>query len=235
MISLRVIILLASVVLIGCRSTTHPPGLVALWSGEENADDSVGDSNGQLVNGVEFGPGKVGSAFIFNGIDAYVNVPSSAATKMTGPFTIVAWINYSRTSGSGNDSVMVVTKGIDAATSTDWGLGISPAQKLRPHAQIGPTWVFFDCATTLETGVWYQVAMVYNGKNIQGYVNGDLDGFQPVAGALQATDYPLKIGAYALVYPAGLFPGKVDELMLYNRALSADEIKSLYEKSKGSE
>jgi hypothetical protein len=209
-----------------------PSGLVALWSGEDNANDSLGKSEGQVLNQTGFAPGKVGKAFDFDGVGSYVNVPSNPAIKMTGPFTIMAWINYSRTSGNYQDSVMVVTKGIDAVTSMDWGLGISPAQKLRPHAQIGPDWIYFDCDTTLQTGVWYQVAMVYSGTNIQGFVNGTADGNKVVSGALLATDNPLRIGAYASVYPPAFFSGKIDELALYNRALSAEEIQKIYSEQK---
>lgn len=210
----------------------HPAGLVALWSGEGNANDSVGTSHGQLLNQTGFAPGKVGQAFNFNGVDSYVNIRGNPAIKMTGPFTIVAWVNYSRTSGNYQDSVMVVTKGIDAVTSMDWGLGISPAQKLRPHAQVGSDWIYFDCDTTLQTGVWYQVAMVYSGTNIQGYVNGAADGSKVVSGALLATDNPLRIGAYASVFPPAFFPGRIDELALYDRALSAEEIQRIYNEQK---
>jgi hypothetical protein len=210
----------------------NPPGLVALWSGDGAANDSVGGNHGALHGGVSFASGKVGQAFNFNGIDSYVNVPSSPAIKMTGPFTIVAWINYLRTSGVGNNAVSVVTKGIDAATTMDWGLGISPGQKLRPYAQIGADWIYFDCDTILNTGVWYHVAMVYNGTNIQGYVNGTLDGSKTVSGVLQATDYPLRIGTYASVLAPGFFPGEIDELAIYNRALSASEIQTIYAEQK---
>jgi alpha-tubulin suppressor-like RCC1 family protein len=208
--------------------TPAPANLAAWWSAEGNANDSDGTNQGTLVGGVGFTNGIHGQAFVFNGTNGYVNVPSSPAIKMTGPFTAEAWVNYSRTSGVGNNSVMVMAKGIDASTSLDWGMGISPAKKLRPHAQIGSSWVFFDCASTLNTGVWYHVAMVYNGTNLQGYVNGVLDGSQTVSGTLQATDYPLRIGTYASGYQPWFFPGQVDELALYNRALSATEIQSIY-------
>ena len=48
-----------------------PAGLVSWWPGDEDARDIVGPNDGQLFGGAEFGPGVVGQAFKFNGIDGY--------------------------------------------------------------------------------------------------------------------------------------------------------------------
>ena len=122
---------------------------------------------------------------------------------------------------------MIVTKGIDAATTMDWGLGISPGGKLRPHIKTGGSWATLDCSTTLAIGTWYHVAMVYNGSGVTGYINGVADGVRSLSGSLAATDNGLRIGAYATVYP-GFFPGLIDELSLYSRALSAAEVLALF-------
>ncbi len=208
------------------------PGLVARWSAEGSANDSVGGNDGTLVGGVDFTPGRTGKAFNFNGKDSYVTVPSSPAVKMTGPFSIEGWVKYTRTSGIGDDNALVlIAKGVDAYRTIDWALGISRTQKLRCHAQLGISWYILDCATTLNFGVWHHVAMVYDGSYLQGYVNGALDGKGRVIGILKATDEPLKLGAYAAGVTAGLFPGTLDEVSLYNRALSAEEIQAIYKAS----
>ena len=49
-------------------------------------------------------------------------------------------------------------------------------RKLRPLLNVGGRWTAFNCASTLATGVWYHVAMVYDGASLRGYVNGALDG-----------------------------------------------------------
>ena len=71
--------------------------------------------------------------------------------------------------------------------------------------------------------------MVYDGTSLRGYVNGVPDGARAVSGALQATDYSLKIGAYAPLHggEGGGFclPGQIDEVSLFNRALTAAEIR----------
>ena len=147
----------------------------------------------------------------------------------------MAWVNYLRTSGN-SSSVPIVGKGKDAPTAIDWFLGISPGRKLRPHANVGGQWIYFDCSSTLSTEKWYHVAMVYDGASLRGYVNGKLDGTRAASGALQATDESLKIGAYAPVNGGSgggfCLLGKIDEVALFNRALTASEIKSIYSQHK---
>ena len=212
-----------------------PPGLVAHWSGEGKGKDSVGSNNGVLHGDVSIEPGKVGQAFALDGPGAYVEVPSSPEISPEGPFSVVAWVNYLRTSGS-SSSVPVVAKGRDAPGPIDWFLGISPGRKLRLHANVGGQWIYFDCASTIAPGKWYHVAMVYDGTSLRGYVNGKLDGTQAVSGALQTTDNSLKIGAYAPVNGGRgdgfCLPGKIGEVSLFNRAISASEIKAIYTQQK---
>ena len=212
-------------------SGAHPPGLVALWSGEGDGNDSVGNNNGMLRRGARFSPGKVGQAFMLDD-NAYVEVPNSPELTPSGPFTVMAWVNYLRTSGN-YSSVPIIAKGQDAKGPIDWFLGISPGRKLRPHVNVGGSWVYFDCATPLAPGEWNLVTMVYDGVSLRGYVNGVLDGTQPVSGSLLNTDNSLKIGAYAPINGGAdggfCLPGQIDEAAFYNRALSDSEIRDEYE------
>ena len=151
-----------------------------------------------LQGGVSFAPGRVGQAFALNGSNSYINVASSPALKPTGPFSVEAWAYYEGfTSPVG---ATIVAKGQDTdVVPGDWALVIDATRKLRPLLNVGGSWVAFNCASTLATGVWYHVAMVYDGASLRGYVNGALDGTIAASGTVQATDYPLRIGAYAPV------------------------------------
>jgi hypothetical protein len=186
--------------------------------------------NGTLQGEATFAPGKVGQAFSLKGINSYVNVPSSPALKPTGPFTVEGWVNY--TGFTGPHGGTIVAKGEDVEDAIDWALVIGPAQKLRPHLNVDGNWNVFDCASTLAAGVWYHVAMVYDGSSLRGYVNGLLDGTAAASGTVQATDYPLRIGAYAPVNGTeskAYLAGRVDELSFYGQALPAAEIQAIYQ------
>jgi len=206
-----------------------PAGEVSWWPAEGNANDAAGTNNGTLQGAVAFAPGQVGQAFRLNGTNSYINVPSSPALNPTGPFTVESWVNCDVLSG-GNAGT-IVAKGQDAEAAMDWGLVIDPTRKLRPLINVGGRWLAFNCASTLAAGVWYHVAMVYDGGNLRGYVNGGLDGTIAASGTVQATDYPLRIGAYAPINGTSskaYLPGRVDELSFYSRALSASEIAAIY-------
>ena len=217
--------------------TTPPPNLISWWRAESNALDHVSGNDGTLMNGTGFAPGNVGQAFSFDGVSNYVEIASSPLLNFGGNLTVEAWVKYDRLTGANGGTI--VMKGADAEVPADWALTISPEHKLRPHVQLDDGWHYFDCNTTLQTGVWYHVVMVYNGTFLAGYVNGNLDGATvavtpyPYRG-VHASDNPIKIGAYASgVAPAdtSFFSGQIDEVSIYNRAVgmySDTEIPSLY-------
>ena len=72
-----------------------PPGLVAWWPGDGNANDIVGSHNGTLQNGATFAPGLVGQAFSFDGVDDFIQVLDSDLWAFgTKDFTIDMWVNF---------------------------------------------------------------------------------------------------------------------------------------------
>ena len=78
--------------------TNAPSALVAFWTGDATTTDLVGTNHGSLVNGAAFGTGKVSSAFQFNGVNAYVQVPDSTLWAFdTNGFTIELWANFAAT------------------------------------------------------------------------------------------------------------------------------------------
>jgi hypothetical protein len=159
-----------------------------------------------------------------------VEVPSSANLKVSGPFTIEGWIKYHGTPNVYSGDT-IVAKGIDQESAEDWAITVSENSTLRPHVNSGGIWHYFDCDTVLNPDTWYHIAMVYDGTHVQGYVNGALDGSVDASGAVQTTDGALRIGAYAPVNGTAskaFFHGQIDELSLYNRALSNSEIAALF-------
>jgi hypothetical protein len=221
--------MIATIASAEANCVSSPSGLVSWWRAESNALDSADGNNGALRGDVTFVPGTVGQAFSFNGSNAYVEVPSAPGLKPTGPFSVETWINYASVTQPYGD--MIVAKGQDVEGPFDWAMSVSPVQKLRPHVKVGANWIYFDCAPTLSPGVWYHVAMVYDGSTVRGFVNGVLEGSQAVSGQLQATDFPLKIGAGAPVNGTSSkdwFAGLIDEVSIYNRALTLGEIQAIF-------
>ena len=210
-----------------------PADAVAWWPAGGTANDAINGNNGTAVGDLTYTNGEVGQAFSFTGTNCYIVVSNSSTLSPSNAFTVEGWINYTGLTSVNGD--VILAKGRDVEGPVDWALSISSSCKLRPHVYVPALtnwpWNYFDCSTTLTTNTWYHIAMVYDGASLTGYVNGTNDNSIALTGAVQVTSYPLRIGAYAPVNGSNskcFFPGKIDELTLYSRALASAEILSIY-------
>jgi len=191
-----------------------PSGMVSWWPGDGDANDIIGTNNGTLVNGATFASGMVGQSFSFDGTDDYVQVPDSASLDLTAQITIDAWV-YPTVLGR-----RVVDK-ITAGGSDGYLLDTWPGNVRFIVGNIGVVG-----STPLSTGVWTHIAGTYNGSQLRVYVNGVLDGSVNTNIAIPANNLPLRIGADQ--NGSNLFNGLIDEVEIFDRAISAEEIQSIY-------
>jgi len=199
-------------------------GLVSWWRGEDNALDSEGANNGTLVNGAGFAPGKVGLAFALNGVNQFVQMADSASLEPTN-FTLACWFS---TSGSVGSLVCKPVGGGSADSYAFWFQGGSLNGKICNNSTEGSKLSF---GFTPVAGVWYHAAFTFN--NASGaqtlYING-----VPVASGNAGIQIgydasPALIGAdNDGGGPVLLFGGEIDEVALYNRVLTTNEIASIY-------
>jgi glucuronoarabinoxylan endo-1,4-beta-xylanase len=227
-------------IVIGVRTQTGtiistPPslGMVAWWKAEDNALDSVGTNNGTPVGGVTYTNGEVGQAFSFNG-SSYVQVPDAPALELTNVLTIEFWVR--REQFATED--YLVNKGGDWTYGTlNYGVTI-PGANFPP----APNSLTFNFANgTRHSGSitdfnWHHCAVVARNGDVDPtfYIDGVQ---QPVvlregAGTLNLypASQPLQIGAQVDPISGYDYYSKVllDELSIYNRALSASEIQAIY-------
>jgi hypothetical protein len=195
-------------------------------SGTTTADASGNGITGQLQGATWIAAGKYGNALSFNGSTGYVNLGTPASLQTTGSMTWSAWVNAT---GNPPDDGQIVSlgdsfSGWQLKTTPDtgprtFGIGISPN---------GTSHTQRYSKTVLSLNTWYHVAGVYNAATqaLDIYVNGVLDdgtlkGVVPssqVVPALSATIGKRSDGYY--------FNGVIDNLRIYNRALSAAEIQA---------
>ena len=213
--------------------TPAPAGLISWWRAENSAVDAVGGHNGTATNGVSFLSGRVGQAFQFNGTNSYVQVADSPSLRLTNELTIEFWVK--RQDLNAND--VVINKGGDRTGNTaNYGVAFSSTQ-----ADIGSKLGFiFAGGTRCSAGIldlnWHHVAVVARNGDVDAAVY--VDGVQqpiiirqgPVTINLYPSTWPLTIGAQIdpvsgwYYYSTAL----VDELSIYNRALTATEIQAIY-------
>lgn len=206
---------------------TNAPNDQVLWlAGDGDANDSTGISNGTLQNGAGFAVGKVGQGFTFDGADDQITIPDNANQNGGTDLTIEAWINPSslphggtilqkRTNGNIGGYVLEPTQ-----TS-----GGGAPNGLQFVVMIGGVYSTLNPANVLNPNVWQHVSATYDGAFMRIYVNGAEVTNKPQTGAIDNVAAPVVIGRNA--FNSNAFQGKIDEVSVYNRALSAAEIESI--------
>jgi len=213
--------------------TPAPAGLVAWWQAEGNANDTADSNNGQLRGGITFTTGTVGQAFSFNGSDADVRVPSSPSLNvgLAEGFTIEVWINPAD-----------VTRWHPVVEWNDGSFGVNFSVADASGAGAGSLWIdvkdtgfndhFFSTAGgLLVSNAWQHVAVTYlksTGHTVL-YINGVLRAQQTLGSFTPRTIGDLYVGLRPYDGGAGArFAGLMDEVSLYNRALTPAEIQAIY-------
>jgi hypothetical protein len=214
-----------------------PDGLVGWWTGDGSAVDIAGTNNGVLIGGATANaPGVVGMAFDLDGTNALVRIPDSPALRPTN-LTIEAWVlfrslNTTGTSGILGEQYIVFHQNSRLGNFEGYFLGKSHGTNrdfllFEVTSAAGQT-VEADSVTGVVTGAWYHVAGVRGTNFLQIYVNGQLETQVPVNFPQDYGNYPLYFGSSGQPYWDRKFNGLLDEVSLYNRALSADEIAAIY-------
>jgi hypothetical protein len=209
-----------------------PSGLVDWWKAEGNAYDSIGTNNGTLGSGAGFTNGEVGQAFYFNGTSSsYVSIPDSPSLdSVTNSITIELWLKANQTNVDSNWE-SVVSKGGAA-----WEIQTAGGAKTAGFYMGGPNPSYVTGSQNVADGQWHHVAATYDGTNICLYVDGTLDVSTPATGSIVQNSYPMGIGYNAkgcCGSPAYFYNGRVDEVSLYHRALTASEIQAIYAAGSG--
>ena len=214
-----------------------PSGLVAWWPAEGNANDIVGTNNGALFGGASFAGGEVGQAFSFDGTNGYVQIPDSDALKPAN-VTIEAWVWLDPNLPSNNGGEQIVFK---KNTSTAWFEGYSLSKttinngdgtysdRFQFCVSRAGDQVAINSQTIAQRGVWYHVGATYDGNQSILYINGVAEVSATPGFALDYDTDPVFIGTTGTWAPyLGMFGGRIDEVSIYNRALSAAEIAAIY-------
>jgi hypothetical protein len=208
-----------------------PSGVVSWWTANNTAADVYGLNNATLTN-VTYATGEVGKAFSFNGSNSRAELADSSSLAFTASFTIEGWIkvNGLPTSGSHGE---ILFRGDDRGGLDPYSLSVEPNGNLsfQVTPAVGNGSVL---QTPISTGQWMHVAATLDDATglMSLYVNGVLAAqtttdVRPFAN-LDPTQNPgvgIGNGNGTSNYP---FNGLIDELSVYNRALTPGEVLGLY-------
>jgi DNA-directed RNA polymerase subunit RPC12/RpoP len=209
------------------KSTVHHAGLVDWWPADGSAQDSIGHHNGTLEGGVSFTRGKQGQAFLFNSPDAAVRIPANAKFNVGAGsgLTLEAWINPSNVSNQ--QPLIEWDQGVHMWIAVPWpggGPGCLYANVVDNHGGIH---VFLSSPGIVQSGEFQHVAVTYDHLtgNAALYYNGTVVATANLGVYTPKTDGILFLGHRI---PGPSYQGILDEVGVYNRALSAAEIKTIY-------
>ena len=208
------------------KSSNAHAVLVSYWDFNEGlgltAYDFVSSNDGAIV-GANWSGGKFGSGLSFDGLDDYINVGDVPSLDISSAITIEAWAKTTLTT---NDTI--ISKDDDHGNREYYlglGYGVEVPGKVRWALKTN-TFQDIDTSTSANDGEWHHIAATYDGLFLRTYIDGVEDSNSPVAqsGLIPNTNASLRIGAMSDIGYEQFFQGAIDEVRIYNNALTQDEI-----------
>jgi serine/threonine protein kinase len=226
-----------------------PAGLVGWWRGEEDARDAVGIHHGTLMNGTSFAPGKIGQAFRFDGTNGCVKVPRAPDLDVGKDLTIDFWMKPDPDNFMdkccqalvdtdfyeiGIEPGWTALTGIDMCVVTDIGIPLEQIFRTDSHPSLVCTAETNSQAAVISRNEWHYIAGTYDGSSLQLYIDGKPWGIPtrhsgPIFPMSPTSFLAFGSAAGKNFYPKDLvgnryYKGLLDEVRIFNRALSAKEI-----------
>ena len=206
-------------------------GLVGWWPFNGNANDESGNGNNGTVNGATLTTdrfGNAGAAYSFDGIDDFIQVPDNNTLDITSNISISIWVF-----GYQTPSYRFVDKSTNGLADA-YLLDVYPSDRFRmivanstsnpPSALPGS---FIPLTLT-------NIIVTYDQNNVKFYIDGVLNNTIQKSGNSPTNNNPLRFGANSLLSSDLFFKGTLDDIGIWNRALSDCEIADLYNAELGS-
>jgi hypothetical protein len=222
-----------------------PTGMVAWWPADGYATD-IQSSHGQVLTNITYAPSEVGQSFVFDGVSSAIAVtdaPDLTPASLTVDFWFMSNISLPDATNHPQipliykldpaDDANIVSKGYDffyQFGALGFGLPSTGGARTIVYSSTG--------STSITAGTWHHLAGTYDGSGQKLYLDGQLVNSGPNFGPIQYQSAAIQFGRVvdSAVFPpntAGTsapyyFNGQIDEVEIYNRALSASEIMAIF-------
>ncbi|MBI2652542.1 LamG domain-containing protein, partial [Candidatus Woesearchaeota archaeon] len=209
----------------GENATGNSADRVYDFSVDVNSERAGGiHNNGTTVNGATINKSnyKFGSgAGEFDGTDNYVTVPDSNSLDLVTPSTLMVWV-YPRNDPSGYVIAKTDFANTGAYSLYWWGDG----DKINVY--YGSSGVATSNGVFTESDQWVHVAVVFTSSGTSFYRNGRFDSTDGTLTTISQNNQPVTLGIRSDLAAGNRFNGLIDEVSIWNRSLSANEIRNLY-------
>ena len=198
--------------------------LVGLWLFDDGtgkvAKDSSRNGNNGTINNATWTDGKYGKALEFNGTNANVEIQHASMLSVE-TFTLMAWMNVPGFTGNWQTIATQDTAG----PNRNYGLFINNGSGLIHYSfTSGKAWQSFNATSNPVDGKWHHIAATYDKTTFKCYVDGKVDGETPNNLKPDNASTVITIGSWV---GGGWLKGKIDEVALYNNALSQADIQKV--------
>ena len=208
------------------KEGVREPGLVGWWAFDEEKDapvamDYSGHRLGGMLRKATRAPGIDGNALVCEG--GCVEVPRNRLLSVTQGVSVSCWV---KTDVAGQGNTWILNRVLQGGTATGYRLGVVEG---KPCFEVPQTdWSHhLKASIDLPTGRWVHLAGTFDGKAIRIYVDGVEQGSMDRPGPVNTNDFHLCLGNYEIDH-ASHFAGLIDELKLYDRALTTEEVQTQF-------
>ncbi|MFC1716025.1 LamG domain-containing protein [Candidatus Poribacteria bacterium] len=219
----------------GVNSQICPEGMISYWKADGDASDSYGDNDGTEYGNVIYETGQVGQAFEFDG---YCTDETRTAVRIlspsnipigNSPWSLSMWVmiyEYPTHPNLGlifdRGDVSGVERGMHRL-AVGWWWNEQTTTRLW-NSFWGPSWAY-DTGVIINLGTWYHIANTYDGATAKIYIDGVERWTKNIGSPLDVRDSEIWLGGSG----CHLSAGKIDEVAIYNRPLTPEEILQHYE------
>jgi hypothetical protein len=223
----------------GCTPTGLLDNLVGYWrlddgTGSTVAFDSSGRGNQGVLHGLDANTawvaGRSQGALAISHTGWVQVAPSPSIDSISDQVTLAAWVDWEGPITSSDLFGTALSRQIGTGINQHYHLSLIMDGRPTLFITTGTGYVMPQAADPAPMGTWIHLAGVYDGAMAHLYVNGTEVSSLALTGTFVADTTPIILGGNgndASGVPTELFPGRIDELMLYARALSAGEIAQL--------
>jgi hypothetical protein len=205
---------------------TQTGSLIAFYPFSGNANDQNGVHNG-TVNGAELTKDRFGNtnqAYSFDGSTDNIDIANASSLNFGNAVTVSLWFKVGTLY---NREAFLVSHG---SWQNRWKISVTN-KKIRWTIKTDAGVIDLDSETELSPLKLYLLTVIYSGKDLELWLNGELDSFASWSGKILSTSNDLMIAQMLQNDHNYTFNGVIDDVRLYDYALSVDEIKNLYDLS----
>lgn len=214
------------VILVRDFSAVQTGDLVAHYPFSGNAQDESGFGHHGTVSGTKLTADRFGnpnSAYLFNGVSDYIVVQNTNELNFQDAISVSFWMNAGKIYT--DREAHPISHG---SWQNRWKISITD-ERIRWTVKSTDGIKDLDSDTELVTDRFYHVVALYDGADFELYIDGELDAFSSFSGRISTTSIDLTIGQVLPGEQRYNFNGVLDDIRIYNYALSVPEVQELYD------